>query len=128
VANTFKVALQELLRQYQDDAQIDALREGVRLLALMELEVREQVGAERYERTPGRKTSRTGDRERAWDTRVGTIPLRIPKLRTGSYFPKPPPGPPPGRAGSGKRGPGRLWGRGEDAAGGRSSGPWGWRG
>jgi len=89
VADTLKVALQELLRQYQDDAQIDALREGVRLLAeaLMELEVREQVGAERYERTPGRKTYRNGYRERAWDTRVGTIPLRIPKLRTGSYFP-----------------------------------------
>jgi hypothetical protein len=33
VADTLKVALQELLRQYQDDAQIDALREGVRLLA-----------------------------------------------------------------------------------------------
>jgi putative transposase len=89
VADTVKVARQELLRQYQDDAQIDALREGVRLLAetLRELEVREQVGAERYERTPGRKTYRTGYRERAWDTRVGTIPLRIPTLRTGSSFP-----------------------------------------
>ncbi len=75
-----KVARQELLRQYQDGAQIDALREGVRLLALMELDVRGQGGAERSERTPGRQTSRTGDRERAWDTRVGTIPLRIPKL------------------------------------------------
>ena len=46
MADTLKVALQELLRQYQDDAQIDALREGVRLLAeaLRELDVREQVG------------------------------------------------------------------------------------
>jgi putative transposase len=68
---------------------LDVLREGVRLLAeaLMELEVSEQVGAGRYERTPERKTYRNGYRERVWETRVGQIPLRIPKLRQGSYFP-----------------------------------------
>ena len=68
---------------------MDVLREGVRLLAeaLMELEVSEQVGAGRYERTPERKTYRNGYRERVWETRVGQIPLRIPKLRQGSYFP-----------------------------------------
>ncbi len=68
---------------------MDVLREGVRLLAeaLMELEVSEQVGAGRYERTPERKTYRNGYREWVWETRVGQIPLRIPKLRQGSYFP-----------------------------------------
>jgi putative transposase len=55
---------------------LDVLREGVRLLAeaLMELEVSEQVGAGRYERTPERKTYRNGYRERVWETRVGQIP------------------------------------------------------
>ncbi|WP_324715440.1 IS256 family transposase [Carboxydochorda subterranea] len=83
------IALLDLLRKYQDDPQLDALREGVRLLAqaLMELEVSQQVGAGRYERSPQRKTQRNGYRDREWDTRVGTIPLRIPKLREGSYFP-----------------------------------------
>ncbi len=77
------IALLDLLRKYQDDPQLDALREGVRLLAqaLMDLEVSQQVGAGRYERSPQRKARRNGYRERAWDTRVGTIPLRIPKLR-----------------------------------------------
>jgi len=53
----------------------------------MELEVSELVGAQRYERTETRKTYRNGYRSRPWDTRVGTIELRIPKLRQGSYFP-----------------------------------------
>lgn len=89
VAPDFRMALLELLRQYQGDEALDALREGVRLLAeaLMELEVSERAGAGRYERSPDRKTYRNGYRERAWDTRVGRIPLRIPKLRQGSYFP-----------------------------------------
>src|SRR3989304_1144979 len=30
---------------------------------------------------------RNGYRERAWDTRVGTIDLRVPRARDGSYFP-----------------------------------------
>jgi hypothetical protein len=53
-APEFRMALLELLRQYQGDRALDVLREGVRLLAeaLMELEVSEQVGAGRYERTP----------------------------------------------------------------------------
>jgi hypothetical protein len=44
------MALLELVRQYRDDTQVDALREGVRLLAaaFMEAEVREQAGAGRY--------------------------------------------------------------------------------
>ena len=54
---------------------------------LMEAEVTAQVGAERYERSPERTTQRNGARTRAWDTRVGTIELAIPKLRAGSYFP-----------------------------------------
>ncbi len=67
----------------------DVLREGVRVLAqaLMETEVAGLIGAERYERSGERGTYRNGYRLRTWDTRVGTIELAIPKLRTGSYFP-----------------------------------------
>jgi len=83
------MALLQLLRKYQGDAEVDKLREGLRFLveALMDLEVTERIGAARYERTPTRQTQRNGYRLRPWDTRVGTVPLRIPKLRQGSYFP-----------------------------------------
>lgn len=65
------------------------LREGVRVLAqgLMELEVAEKVRAERYERSGERTTYRNGYRDRALETRVGRVDLKIPKLREGSYFP-----------------------------------------
>ena len=53
----------------------------------MDAEVSAQIGAERYERTGERTTRRNGYRHREWDTRVGTLDLAIPKLRTGSYFP-----------------------------------------
>jgi putative transposase len=54
---------------------------------LMEMEVGEQIGADRYERTDERQTHRNGYRDRSWETRVGEIPLQVPKLRQGSYFP-----------------------------------------
>jgi len=44
-------------------------------------------GAGYGERTEDRVNSRNGYRDRPWDTRVGSIELRVPKLRTGSYFP-----------------------------------------
>ena len=53
----------------------------------MDAEVSAQIGAERYQRAEERTTQRNGYRQREWDTRVGTIELAIPKLRTGSYFP-----------------------------------------
>ena len=67
----------------------DVLREGVRVLAqaLMEAEVTGLVGAERHERSDERTTYRNGSRSRSWDTRVGTIELEVPKVRTGSYYP-----------------------------------------
>ena len=39
------------------------------------------------ERSPERVNQRNGLRDRDWQTRVGTVELRIPKLRKGSYFP-----------------------------------------
>jgi putative transposase len=67
----------------------DFLREAVRVMSalLMEIEVKQQIGADRYERTEERTTYRNGYRERDWQTRVGDVPLKIPKLREGSYFP-----------------------------------------
>jgi len=83
------IALMEYLRQMGLDGDADFLREGVRLMSqlLMELEVEEMTGAGRYERTPERVNQRNGYRHRRWETRVGEIPLRIPKLRKRSYFP-----------------------------------------
>ena len=54
---------------------------------LMEAEVSQAAGAGYGERHLDRVARRNGYRERAWDTRVGSIELAIPKLRSGSYFP-----------------------------------------
>ena len=53
----------------------------------MDAEVSSRIGAEYGERSPERVTQRNGYRSRAWDTRVGTMELHIPKLREGIYFP-----------------------------------------
>lgn len=82
-------ALLEYLRQLGAGLDPDFLREAVWVMSalLMEIEVKHQIGADRYERTEERTTYRNGYRYRAWQTRVGEIPLKIPKLREGSYFP-----------------------------------------
>jgi len=54
---------------------------------LMEAEVTAKVGAGTYERSAERTTHRNGHRERRWDTRLGTLSLKIPKLREGGYVP-----------------------------------------
>jgi transposase-like protein len=83
-----RMALPEALRKGEEPGG-DVLRELVRwtVQELMEAEVAAQIGAGRYERTEDRSTQRNGYRARPWDTRVGTLELQIPKLRTGSYFP-----------------------------------------
>jgi putative transposase len=83
------VALQEYLRNVGMELDGDFLREGIAVLTrlLMELEVSQQIGAERYQRSEKRQAYRNGYRERPWETRVGEIPLRIPKLRSGHFFP-----------------------------------------
>jgi transposase-like protein len=64
----------------------DLLREMIGFAAhrLMELEVDRMTGAPHGERGPLRINSRNGYRDRDWETRAGTVELRIPKLRTGS--------------------------------------------
>ena len=53
---------------------------------LLEADGEGMIGAGRYERSGERSTWRNGYRDRTLDTRLGQLNLRIPKLRTGSYF------------------------------------------
>jgi transposase-like protein len=89
MADELSMALEELVRKAHLAQDVDFLREGVRVLseAVMDLEVTQHVGAKRHERTSERTGQRNGYRDRQWDTRVGSIDIRVPRVRDGSYFP-----------------------------------------
>lgn len=81
-----KIALRALLEKGSDAT---FLRDTIGFAAqrLMELETEGLCGAGHGERSLERINQRNGYRERDWQTRAGTVELRIPKLRKGSYFP-----------------------------------------
>lgn len=81
-----RMALAELLEKGSDS---DLLRQMIGYVAqrLMEADVEGLIGAAHGERSEHRENWRNGHRERDWHTRSGTIALKIPKLRKGSYFP-----------------------------------------
>ena len=81
-----RMALQALFEKTTD---ADFLRHMIGFTAqrLMELEVGGLTGAAHGEHSPDRLVQRNGYRDRDWRTRAGTVELRIPKLRKGSYFP-----------------------------------------
>ena len=78
-----------ILRKHLEGAGSDQLREMVQMFAeaLMSAEADGLCGASYGERSADRVNQRNGYRTRRWDTRVGSIELAIPKLRSGSYFP-----------------------------------------
>ena len=81
-----RMHLQELLEKGSD---VDLLREMMAVVVnrMMDVDVESLTGAAYGERSDDRTNQRNGYRERPWHTRVGTLPVAIPKLRKGSYFP-----------------------------------------
>jgi putative transposase len=81
--------MMSLRRLLEKSSDAELLREMVGFAAqrLMELEVEGLTGAAHGERSGDRINHRNGYRDRDWETRAGTVELRIPKLRRGSYFP-----------------------------------------
>jgi putative transposase len=72
-----------LLDQIQASTDGDFLRAiaAHTLQRLMEFEVDGLIGAGRHERSDERTTYRNGYRDRQLETRLGTLDLKIPKLR-----------------------------------------------
>jgi len=80
------MALAELTEKGAD---ADLLKQMIQFVAqrMMDMDAESLCAAAYGERTPDRQNSRNGYRERLWETRAGSVDLKIPKLRKGSYFP-----------------------------------------
>ena len=80
------IAFSELAEQGAD---ADFIRQTLQhaLQRLMEMDVEALCQAAYGERSEERINSRNGYRDRAYETRAGKVDLKIPKLRSGSYFP-----------------------------------------
>jgi len=79
------IALTELAEKGAD---VDMLRQMVQFATQRLMEVDTLCGAGYDEKNPAERiNSRNGYRDRSWETRAGTVELRVPKLRQGSYYP-----------------------------------------
>ncbi len=76
--------LQQLFLGHSQDAGVSKLLESV-LNQILQAQVTEQLGAERYERTDSRQGYRNGAYPHQLTTRVGTITLRVPRIRNGQF-------------------------------------------
>ena len=81
-----RLPLAELMAKAGDEDFLRSIAQSV-LQLIMEADVDGLIGAGRHERSGERTTWRNGYRERSLDTRLGTLNLKIPKLRSGAYFP-----------------------------------------
>jgi len=79
-----------VLGQALSDASPDLMRHllGTVINSLLSAEADAVCGAEWGQPSPDRVNQRNGYRHRGLDTRVGTIGVAVPKLRTGTYFPE----------------------------------------
>jgi putative transposase len=81
-----KMTLFELIQKADSTDFLKELAETT-LQRLMEFQVDDLCGAGRHERSGERANYRNGHRARTLETRLGTLDLKIPKLRSGTYFP-----------------------------------------
>ena len=79
-----------LLGEALSEASPDLMRSLLQTMinALLSADADAVVGAEYGRPNPTRTTQRNGYRHRDLDTRVGTVDVAIPKLRSGTYFPE----------------------------------------
>jgi putative transposase len=82
-------ALLQVLDQLRAAEVGDRVRQAAETIyqALIEAELTAVIGAEPHQRTDTRTAQRNGHRARTLTTTAGDLELRIPKLRTGSFFP-----------------------------------------
>lgn len=82
-------ALLSLLGVLRDTDENDMMRQllGSALQMLVDAEATAHIGAAKHERTPGRTTQRNGTRDKTVSTAAGDVTVKIPKTRTGSFFP-----------------------------------------
>jgi putative transposase len=82
-------ALLEVLDALKAAEVDDRVRQAAETIyqALIEAELTAVIGAAPHQRTAERVAQRNGHRARVLTTTAGDLDLRIPKLRTGSFFP-----------------------------------------
>ena len=82
-------ALLELLEVLKTSDASELMRQmlATMLQELVDAEASAVIGALPHERTEARTTQRNGTREKVLTTGIGDVSIKIPKTRTGSFFP-----------------------------------------